>query len=167
MVIYKFEGASEHRVMICPHGNSMSTGPFYRTMKSVTTKLKRELETQSPREAVCKAFTARGGVMGAKSAGELPQRVYNIKHQLKKQGTSCPASKGKGRDLLFVVMEQCKSAEKKERFVQEVTCAPEPMAVLPQISSWKTWNVFVAIHPVFQSWVLIQLLILEILVLLQ
>jgi hypothetical protein len=27
-------------------------------------------------------------------------------------------------------MEQCKSAEKENRFVQEVTCAPEPMAVL-------------------------------------
>ena len=29
-------------------------------------------------------------------------------------------------------MEQCKSAERKEnRFMQEVTCAPEPIAVLP------------------------------------
>ena len=34
------------------------------------------------------------------------------------------------RDMLFVIMEQCKYAEKEHRFVQDVTCAPEPMAVL-------------------------------------
>ena len=32
--------------------------------------------------------------------------------------------------MLFVIMEQCKYAEKEHRFVQDVTCAPEPMAVL-------------------------------------
>ena len=32
--------------------------------------------------------------------------------------------------MLYVVMEQCKSAEKVDIFVQDVTCAPEPMAVL-------------------------------------
>ena len=34
------------------------------------------------------------------------------------------------RDMLYVVMQQCKSAEKVDIFVQDVTCAPEPMAVL-------------------------------------
>jgi len=34
------------------------------------------------------------------------------------------------RDMLYVVMEQCKCAEKKDVFVRDVTCAPEPMAVL-------------------------------------
>lgn len=37
-------------------------------------------------------------------------------------------ARGKGRDLL-VIMEQCKLTDKADRFVQ-VTCAPEPMAVL-------------------------------------
>ena len=32
--------------------------------------------------------------------------------------------------MLYVVMEQCKSTEKIDVFVQDVTCAPEPMAVL-------------------------------------
>ena len=36
----------------------------------------------------------------------------------------------KTRDMLFVVMEQCKVAQKNDLFVQDVTCAPEPMAVL-------------------------------------
>ena len=34
------------------------------------------------------------------------------------------------RDMLYVVMEQCKWAEKGDKFVQDVTCAPKPMAVL-------------------------------------
>ena len=33
-------------------------------------------------------------------------------------------------DRLYVVMEQCKCAEKTNKFVQDVTCALEPMAVL-------------------------------------
>lgn len=32
--------------------------------------------------------------------------------------------------MLFVVMQQCKNADKGECFVQEVTCAPELMVVL-------------------------------------
>ena len=32
--------------------------------------------------------------------------------------------------MLYVVMEQCKNAEKTDIFVQDVTCAPEPKAVL-------------------------------------
>jgi len=32
--------------------------------------------------------------------------------------------------MLYVVMEQCKKAERSDRFVQDVVCAPDPMAVL-------------------------------------
>ena len=67
------------------------------------------------------------------------QKVYDVNRQLKMK--SCCASiastsvnltpsRGKGRDLLFVIMEQCKLTDKVNRFVQEVTCAPEPMTVL-------------------------------------
>ena len=34
------------------------------------------------------------------------------------------------RDMLYVVMQQYKTAEKTNVFVQDVTCAPEPMAML-------------------------------------
>lgn len=34
------------------------------------------------------------------------------------------------RDMLYVVMEQCKNAQGCDVFVQDVSCAPEPMAVL-------------------------------------
>ena len=43
-------------------------------------------------------------------------------------GVSAPLYATTGsRDMLFVIMEQCENAE---RFVQHVTCAPEPMAIL-------------------------------------
>ena len=32
--------------------------------------------------------------------------------------------------MLYVVMEQCKCAEKNDKFVQDVTCAPELIAVI-------------------------------------
>ena len=44
-------------------------------------------------------------------------------------GSNCSSLRDT-RDMLYIVMEQCKSAEKSEVFVQNVTCAPEPMAVL-------------------------------------
>ena len=136
--MHKFEGAPEHRIRIHPHGNSKSTQPFCRTMTSVKTQLAHELATQTPTEAIHKVYTTKGGVIGVQSAGELPlhqQQAYNIKHKVKKQrleGSSSTAcgSRGKGHDLLYIAIEQCKSAEKKDRYVQEVTCAPEPTAVL-------------------------------------
>ena len=36
----------------------------------------------------------------------------------------------RSRDMLFVIMEQRKNAEKCNRFVQHITCAPESMAIL-------------------------------------
>jgi len=44
--------------------------------------------------------------------------------------TGASSSTSDSRDVLFVIMEQCKNAEKGNRFVQHITCAPEPMAVL-------------------------------------
>ena len=43
---------------------------------------------------------------------------------------SCGITQCNTRDMLYVVMEQCKCTEKVDKFVQDVTCAPEPMAVL-------------------------------------
>ena len=134
LVMYKFDGTAEHPVQVRPHDNSKSKRPYSRIMQSVRKNLAADLETRSPREAITKAMNKKGGLISARSAAELPlqpQQVYNIKHQLKaKQGCSSGASKGKGRDLLFTVMEQCKLSQKESRFVQEVTCAPEPMAIL-------------------------------------
>ena len=74
-------------------------------------------------------------MLTADSAGDIPRdrvQAYNIHRKMKQQtvlnslGGNCRDT----RDMLYVVMEQCKSAEKHKIFVQDVTCAPEPMAVL-------------------------------------
>ena len=73
--------------------------------------------------------------MSAKYAVELAlsrQKVYDLHRKMKVKSFcgSTALSRGKGRDLLFLTMEQCKPTDKVNRYVQEVTCAPEPMAVL-------------------------------------
>jgi hypothetical protein len=131
LVAYKFDNAPEHPVVIRPHGNSTGSRGYIRTMKSAKKNLQKALESCTPKDALDTTVSAAGGLINAQSAGQLPlsrQQAYNINHALKRS-TPGP-SRGKGRDLLYSVMEQCKMAEKKERFVQEVTCAPEPMAIL-------------------------------------
>ena len=129
--MHKFEGAPEHDVSVRPHGSSKCNKPYCRTMKSVQKQLAKEVVLQSPKEAIRTVFTAKGGLKGNQSQGSLPlnpKQAYNISQNVKKVAET--QSKGKGRDLLFLVMDQCKSMEKQDRFVQEVTCAPEPMAIL-------------------------------------
>ena len=82
-------------------------------------------------------YSKRKGVLWKQSAGELPRgraQAYNIKRSLQHEHMSKALSAKipayLTRDLLFVVMEQCKYAEKTNAFVQDVTCAPEPMSVL-------------------------------------
>ena len=134
-MIYKFDDVPEHKVLIRPHGNAKSNSPYCRVMKSTKDKLQHELKNASPKEAIHNVTVARGGLINSRSAGELPLRqhqVYNINHKRKLESFSKGAgqSRGKGRDLLYIVMEQCKLTDKVNRFVQEVTCAPEPMAIL-------------------------------------
>ena len=137
LVVYKFDGVCEHEVLVRPHGNAKSNKPYRRTRESTKTMLKLELEHCDPKEAVDKVYEKRGGVVSAKSAGELPRgrtQAYNIKRQLQQEQLTTSMG-GKGfeadscKDMLYVVM-QCKNSEKKDCFVQEVTCAPEPMGVL-------------------------------------
>ena len=137
LVVYKFDAVSEHKVFIRPHGLSKSNQPYCRTMKSTKKKLQHELASASPKDVVHKVMKEKGGLLNAKSSSELPlsyQQVYNINHKRKIEANSCGQSlgysRGKGRDLLYIMMEQCKLAQKMDRYVQEVTCAPEPMAIL-------------------------------------
>ena len=138
LVVYKFDGVCEHEVKTRPHGNSKSDKPFRRTRQSTKNMLKQELEHSDPKKAVDKVFERRGGVISANSAGELPRgraQAYNVKRSMQQEQLAMSMGK-KGfetdlcKDMLFVVMQQCKNAEKSDCFVQEVTCAPEPMAVL-------------------------------------
>ena len=94
------------------------------------------MKHSTPKNAVDKVFASRGGVAAAKSVGELPRgrnQAYNIKKKQQQRalaGFTNQSSVTSTRDMLYVVMAQCKLAEKTNLFVQDVTCAPEPMGVL-------------------------------------
>ena len=133
--MYKFDGVPAHIVLTHPRGNARSNKPYRGTRESTKCMIKNELEHSDPKDAVDKVFEERGGMVSAQRAGELPRGRTNIRMQSQKEKLT--ASTGTQRydsndckDMLFVVMQQCKNAEKGECFVQEVTCAPEPMAVL-------------------------------------
>ena len=135
LIVYKFDGVSAHNVQIRSHGNSKSNSPHCRTMKSTVNHLEEELQSSSPKVSISKVMKLKGGIVSAKYAAELPlsrQNVYDLHRQMKVKSfcSSRALSRGKGHDLLFVMMEQCKLTDKVNRYVQEVTCAPEPMAVL-------------------------------------
>lgn len=123
-MVYKFEGVPEHRVMIRPHGNAKTRNPYYRVMKSTKEKLREELGNISPKEAIHKVTAARGGLVKSKSAGELPlnlQQAYNINHKRKLMSfEGVENTRGTGRDLLYIIMEQCKLTDREERYIQEV-----------------------------------------------
>ena len=136
LVAYKFSGVPEHTVLVRPHGNSKEDKLFYRTTKSTMQQVATNLSTHTPKHVVSKVFNDKGGLIQASSVGQLPQdrnQAYYLKHKMREkdfQVASGSSSSSGSCDILFVIMEQCKNAEKGVRFVQHVTCAPEPMAVL-------------------------------------
>ena len=138
LVIYKFDGVPEHPVLVRAHGNSKSNKPYRRTKESTKTLMRDQLQEKNPKDAVDQVHMKKGGILEARSAGDIPRdrtQAYNMQKKLKEQRTLNSLSNGNctlrdTRDMLYVVMEQCKSAEKSDIFVQDVTCAPEPMAIL-------------------------------------
>jgi len=73
-------------------------------------------------------LSEKGVMLRAQSVGDMQR---NLKQQkiLKSLGNDCTDACDT-YDMLYIVMQQWKCAEKVDIFVQDVTCAPEPMAVL-------------------------------------
>ena len=97
--------------------------------------LEEELQSSSPKVSISKVMKLKEGIVSAKYAAELPlscQKVYYLHRKMKVKSFcgSTALSREKGCDLLFFMMEQCTLTDKVNRYVQEVTCVPEPMAVL-------------------------------------
>ena len=125
--MYKFDGVEEHPVLVRPHRNSEKQNPHIRTATSVKRRLTTALATQAPKEAIDAVTKDSGGLLHSVSASHIPKNRQQAYYLKRSQNIAGP---GHSRDMLFVTMEQCKLAEKGNRYVQEVTCAPEPMAVL-------------------------------------
>ena len=115
-----------------------STVNHTKELERAQSLLQEELKHNTPKVAVNTVFDKKGGMVAAESAGEPPRgrpQAYYTKTKLQEQEMNVSLNKAtsvafKTRDMLFVVMEQCKVAQKNDLFVQDVTCAPEPMAVL-------------------------------------
>jgi len=129
--VYKFDGVPDHPVLVRPHGNAKSNKAYRRTKESTKSLLRDHLQEKNPKDTVDKVHTEKGG-------GDIPRdwnQAYNMHKKLKQHKIlsslgSSNSSLHDTRDMLYVAMEQCKSAEKSDVFVQDVTCAPDPMAIL-------------------------------------
>ena len=136
LVAYKYDGIPQDTILINPHGNSKKKKSYHRVMESTKKKLSNALTTEKPKKAVDIVFEEKGGLLSARSAGELPHsrdQAYYLKKKLQQKAVTesigCSVG-GEAHDMLYAVMLQCKSTEGCERIVQDVTCAPKPMAVL-------------------------------------
>ena len=105
LVVYTFEGAPEHDVLVRPHSSLKSNKPYCRTVKSVQEHLAKEVAVQSPKEAVRTVFAAKGGLKGAQSQGSLPmnpKQAYNISQKVKKWQKEQFRARGKDKTYCFL-----------------------------------------------------------------
>ena len=93
--------------------------------------IKHESKSAGPKDTVCRMYNKQGGMIEAKSLGELPRnhaQVANMRRSSDMIPSLC--SKNIFKDPLFMVMEQCKSQDGKDKFVRTVTTCPELMCLL-------------------------------------
>ena len=83
-------------------------------MKSVHKQLAKGLAVSLLKEAIRTVFTAKEGLIGVQS--QLPlnlKQPYNISQNVRKLAEGTTQRKGQGREIFLLVMEQCKSSERK------------------------------------------------------
>ena len=121
LVIFKFDGVEGHSVLAHPHGNAKSNHPYRRTKESTKNLLKAQLLNSCPKDATDKVCNDKGGIANVHDIGDLPRnrtQAYNMKwKQLQEKMTDVCGSSGlalhETQDMRYVVMEQCKCAEKR------------------------------------------------------
>ena len=117
-----------------PLSNSNGKKPFSRTKPSVIHRLTESAQVKAPQRVLREIENEQCGVMGAKSACDLPrnrQQVKNLKYSSKNLVQSSSNENHSLTDVLAHVMQMCKELSECERaFVCSVECAPEPITVL-------------------------------------
>ena len=97
----------EHDVKIAPHGNSLKSECYMRTMPSVMNALKSVSSTNTAKRALTFVSREAGGITKATSAGALPRGRQQV-HDMRRGSTSASAM-----DPLFTLMMMCKESEGK------------------------------------------------------
>lgn len=130
-VNYQFTD-KEHRIPIKAHGSSKSESkPYIRTQKSTINRLKEAVATSQPRIAVDKVAEEVGGMLNGSSSGSWPKNIkqaYNLKTRVHCKSSEVAATS----DPYMALVMQCKedAKDQKTAYIRQVTCAPEPIAIL-------------------------------------
>ena len=112
----------EHTIKVAPHGNSVKSESYIRTMPSVMNKLK---DASSNNTAKRTLSFVTNDITTAHSAGAMPRGRQQVNDIRKKMTTTT--------DPLFTLMMMCKEGEgskSPDAFVRIVTGAPFPMMML-------------------------------------
>ena len=111
----------------------MATVQKKKSYHQVMESTKKKLTTEKPKKAVDIVFEEKGGLLSARSFLTVEIKCINLKKKLQQKAVTesigCSVD-GEARDMLYAVMLQCQSTERCDHFVQDVTCDPEPMAVV-------------------------------------
>ena len=111
-------------VMPKPHGNSLSSLPFFRTAETAKTCRKEIAERNTPKTVMQIATMEQGGELEAKGLNKLPRNLQQLKNYRRSE-------QKKDGNVLYSVMLQCKVCEgKSDAFVRDVKAAPDPQCVL-------------------------------------
>ena len=107
------------------------------------------------KEAMRTVFTAKGGLKGAHSQGSLllkRKQSYNISHNVKKVVESTIGSRSKGRDLLFLVIQQCSLVKSKTFLYKRGPVPLNQWPLLQQSSNCAIWSDSTVMQPHSLLW---------------
>ena len=91
LVAYEYDRIPEDTMLVNLHGNSKKKKPNNQVMETTKTKLSNALASEKPKDSVDTVFKQKGGLLGAKSAGELPHsrdQAYYLKKKLQNKAVS-------------------------------------------------------------------------------
>ena len=130
IVQYIFE-TEEKKFPITKHGNAKRTGKYKQTASSVRTKLKDNVKTMKPKQALHTTRKQLGGTKLATSSASIPRDISQAKNFIHRfrAGSSAASSP---KDVLSSIMETCKKTMNKPDhcFIRKVEGAPEPMCII-------------------------------------
>ena len=92
--------------------------------------MKSKSQHAKPKATVNSVYSEKGGMLNARSLGELPRNCEQVAHMRRGAVASSLCSNKSTHNPLFMVMEQSKLQDGGNSFVRTVTACPEPMCLL-------------------------------------
>lgn len=114
--------------LVTSHGNAKVGKPFFPTLPSTVSKIKREGDVVGPKEVLASVSKEVGGVLDSCYPGALPRNEQQITYY-KNRSEGGKSSCADGNEL-YSVMVQAHLESGEDKFVRDVKAFPEPAIVV-------------------------------------